>query len=143
MIVSSIVGIVFALILFRITMGFSFDKKGNTIIFLLLFWPLKLTMYYMFFPFVMAMGYAGYKIPIYSIQENSNVYRIAKAHALSSNLLIWSSWIIVYYSFGFGEYGHFYGIVTPLIGFPLGLLLFPVSVSYLIVLISVKVTPED
>ncbi len=143
MIVSTILGAIFALILFGTTMGFSFEKDDNSFAFLFTFWPLKLTMYYMFFPFLLAMGYAGYKIPKYGMDEDNNIYRIAKAHALSANLLIWTCWIIVYYGLGFGEFGHFFGIVIPLLGFPLGLLLFPVSISYVIVYVASKITPED
>lgn len=94
---------------------------------------------YNFIPFIFAMTYAGYKTPHYFLEEDYDLRKVAKAHGLVVNSISWLSYFVVFYSTELSGFGYMYGLLLPIVGFALGVWLFPLSISYMNIYLTLHV----
>lgn len=140
MLISIVIAVFFALAfnIFLSTLEFSFPSLLMAVI----LFPLRVSIYSSLFALVLSSGYAGFEIPKYFEKEGYDLMKVSKAHSLSFSIIFWLGYAIIFY-----PSGHFWahsiaGVFIVLVAFPLCIMLFPYSISYLTVYIVSKVYPE-
>ncbi len=116
------------------------DLLKSTRGFIFFFFPVllwfKLASWYLAFFFHISSIIAGYKIPKYFAEEDQSWIRVARAHGLYKNVVVWIAcltvplmldlkyWVI--YTFIFGSLGSFF---IALICFALSIVIYPYIIS--------------
>lgn len=56
----------------------------------------------------------------------------ARGHALMVNVIFWISYLIIYYISDLSNFGSLIGLGVPILGLPLGILFYSISISRII-----------
>lgn len=86
---------------------------------------------YCFFPYLIALGIAGIRIEKLR-QDGESMANAARGHALMVNVIFWISYLIIYYISDLSNFGSLIGLGVPILGLPLGILFYSISISRII-----------